>query len=120
MPSPQPPPQSAQLSQVGEIFGVASNAAVLEIVSSEPAQLDANAKWLATLNDLEKFESIKHDSSRLNGKIAGYESSKADTRLLIINAVRARYGLARVASETEIGAQRAGSSSQNIPLQVAW
>lgn len=107
MPEPVPAPTAAQIVTVAEIAMVSTDE-VVTMISANSSQDIVDAQWAATLLDIASWTTggVGRDAGDVKrvDQIEFFESGAVNARLEIRNAVRMRYGLPRLESESSASA----------------
>lgn len=101
MPIPNPAPTPEQIVAVAEIAMV-TTAKAQQMIAADSDPAISNAKWVATLTDIARWQSgVGTDAGDVKrvDQIEFFEGAAANARLDIRNAVRLRYGLDFITSE---------------------
>jgi hypothetical protein len=102
MPTPVPAPTAAEIVAVAEIAMVTVET-VRTVIAGDTDQEISDAKWAATLADIARWNGeVGADAGdvRRVDEIEFFEGSAVRARLDLRNAVRARYGLGFLNSES--------------------
>lgn len=101
MPTPSPTPTAAQIVLVAEIMMVSVDDARSRIAADSDQEI-SDAKWAATLTDIASWPGIKSGSRKIKriDDIEFFEGGAGEQRLSFRNDLRARYGLAALATES--------------------
>jgi hypothetical protein len=112
MPEPVPAPTTEQLVIVAEIAMVSVDEAE-SMVASDTSQSVSDAKWARTLEDIERWSTIRDETGDIKkiGSIEFFEGVSINSRLGFRNLLRRRYGLDAITSETEEVFVALGASS---------
>jgi hypothetical protein len=102
MPTPVPAPTPAQIVTVAEIAMVSTDVASA-MIAADLTQEISDAKWAATLLDISSWTGgVGRDAGDVKrvDTIEFFEGSNVNARLDLRNAVRLRYGLDFLSSES--------------------
>jgi hypothetical protein len=93
MPTPVPTPTAAEIVTVSEIVMLSTDE-VAEMIAADSDQDISNAKWAATLIDIDNWPGIRDETGDLKkiGDIEFFEGTAPKIRLDFRNIIRVRYG----------------------------